>query len=106
MTAGLQEQTAGRVRFDSFRGLETNVDAHDVGINGCVAMNNITTIIAGEMVVRKGHGTVTFSDSTPSPTKDIIAVYRFKPVRGDFIIVQVDGGGALDGIIRARSDPT
>lgn len=79
-------------RIRQFRGLMTNPDPHDLPPGAALVMDNVTTLVPGQLTVRKGHAETTFANEIADVASDIIAAWYFPTSLADFTVYVTASG--------------
>lgn len=87
--------------FNTFGGLNTNADPHDLGIRFARSQRNMTSMVPGELRVRKGHASVTFQNGIASSSGNVTSMCRFDLPHARYVVF-MDSQGA----IRAGRNPS
>lgn len=95
--AAADEQPRKRVEMGSFNGLVTNLDPFDVPPGMAVRMQNVTTVVPGQLTARKGHAAATFSNAISSTTDEVVAMYYYPAIIADWIVYTLDSGAIKAG---------
>lgn len=80
-----EKQVKGAI-FESFGGLMTNADAHDLGTRYARTQTNMTSLVPGELRVRKGHTSVDFANEQASSAGNILAMCRYDVPHARFVV--------------------
>lgn len=82
----------GVARIREFRGLVTNADPHDLPPGAAQVMDNITTLVPGQLTVRKGHAETTFANEIADVASNVIAMQYFPTSLADFTVYVTASG--------------
>src|SRR3990167_5102145 len=82
------------LRVDSFRGLVTNADPHDLPNGALREQNNLACLAPGQLTVRKGMVKGRFANAITATTHTVLSLTEFRRPDSNFI-VYFDTGGAL-----------
>lgn len=79
-------------KIREFKGLVTNADPHDLPPGAAQVMDNITTLIAGQLTARKGHAETTFANEISDVASNVIAMQYFPTALADFTVYVTASG--------------
>lgn len=85
-----------KIFIDKWLGRISNKSPHTNPAAG-VECNNLSTVVPGELRVRKGMRTVTFSNDQASTTNDVISMTSFNHPVGQMVIYEDSGGNVRIG---------